>query len=242
MFRKHEICVEFNNIAKNYINIRPIEERRQNIQCNNCDVDMLMDDDYLYVCPKCGFSRKHYVSVASYQENNRINSAQRYVYDKRGHFIDSMKKFQGKQNTTIPKKVYDTIYAKINNHGISIEEFTKTHLYEFLKASSNSDYYEDMTLIWCEITKNTPPDISYLEQTLLMLFDQIDPIYEKIKPQDKINFMNGQYVLFKLLQLLKFPCKEEDFYILKTRDKLLEHDDLWKKICNELSWTFIATV
>ena len=46
----------------------------------------------------------------------------------------------------------------------------------------------------------------------------------------------------KLLQKLKYPCREEDFYILKTREKMLEHDQIWKKICAELLWTYVPTV
>lgn len=30
--------------------------------------------------------------------------------------------------------------------------------------------------------------------------------------------------------------------MLKDREKLIEQDDIWKKICNILNWEFIATV
>ena len=59
---------------------------------------------------------------------------------------------------------------------------------------------------------------------------------------DNSQDLNGQFVLFKLLQKLKYPCRQEDFYILKTREKMLEHDQIWKKICLELKWTYIPTV
>ena len=36
--------------------------------------------------------------------------------------------------------------------------------------------------------------------------------------------------------------KESDFDILKTRERLVEHDEIYQKICMKLEWTFIPTV
>ena len=240
---KMTLITRFINIAKNYINdILPIRNNINNIVCEDCTVEMYKMDDLLFVCPKCSQVIQHLASIASYQDNNRINSAQRYVYDKRAHFGDSIKKFQAKQNTTIPQQVYDDLWEKIASHDLKIEQVTKDHIYEFLRTTKHTEYYEDIILVHSEITGIKPPDISHLEGKLFELFDEIDPVYERIKPKDRVNFLNGQFVLFKLLQKLKYPCKEEDFYILKTRDKMLEHDKMWKSICHELKWTFISTV
>jgi hypothetical protein len=240
--QKNQILAEFLNIAKDYTNVQPIDNLRASVLCEDCKVELQREDDFLFVCPLCGFAMKHFASVASYQENARINIAQRYVYDKRAHFGDSIKKFQANQNTTISEKVYSDLWDKINIHELPIDKLTKDHLYEFLKLTGHSDHYEDVTLIFCELTGKTAPNISHLEQQLYTLFDQIDPVYEQVKPPERVNFLNGQFVLFKLLQKLKYPCREEDFYILKTRDKMLEHDQIWKKICEELNWQFISTV
>jgi len=240
--RKHFIISQFYNIAKDYIDIKPIEGQYRSMLCSDCKVELQKEDDFLFVCPICGFAVKHFASIASYQENNRINVAQRYVYDKRSHFGDSIKKFQANQNTTISDKLYNDLWSKIHSHDIPIEKLNKNHIYEFLKLTGHSDHYEDITLIYCQMTKTPPPDISHLEQQLFSLFDEVDPVYERVKPLGRVNFLNGQFVLFKLLQKLKYPCSEEDFYILKTREKMLEHDQIWKKICAELSWTYIATV
>ena len=32
------------------------------------------------------------------------------------------------------------------------------------------------------------------------------------------------------------------FPMLKDRDKRIEQDDIWKKICQELNWPFIPTL
>jgi predicted RNA-binding Zn-ribbon protein involved in translation (DUF1610 family) len=239
--KKTCIITEFLNIAKNYINIKPIEGQKRSMLCDKCKLELQREDDFLFVCPNCGYAIKHFASVSSYGENNRINVAQRYVYDKRAHFGDSIKKFQAKQNTTILDQVYKDLWNKIHSHDISIDKITEDHIYEFLKLTGHSDHYEDIKLIYCEMTGKSAPDISHLEQKLFELFDEVDPVYERVKSPGRVNFLNGQFVLFKLLQKLKYPCKESDFYILRTREKMLEHDQIWKKICAELSWTYIPT-
>ncbi len=240
--RKQCLIIEFLNVAKNYTHVTPVVGQRKSMSCEECHVELQREDDFLFVCPLCGFAVKHFASVTTYQENNRINVAQRYVYDKRAHFGDSIKKFQAKQNTTISEKVYRDLWYKLHSHDLPVERLTKDHLYEFLRLTDHSDHYEDITLIYCEMTSNAAPNISHLEHELFALFDEIDPVYERVKPLGRVNFLNGQFVLFKLLQKLKYPCREDDFYILKTREKMLEHDQIWKKMCQELSWTYIATV
>jgi len=241
---KQLLKLQYTNIAKEYIAIDPCDPVPPKIlTCDDCQVELQREDDFLFVCPSCGFSIKHFASMASYQENTRINVSQRYVYEKRAHFGDSIKKFQAKQNTTISNTVYKDLWNKLQAHDIPIEKVTKEHIYEFLKLTGHSDHYEDITLIYCEMTGKPAPNISHLEQKLFELFDQIDAVYERVKPPNRANFLNGQYVLFKLLQKLKYKfCNENDFYILKTRDKMLEHDQIWKKICEELCWTYIPIV
>jgi hypothetical protein len=34
----------------------------------------------------------------------------------------------------------------------------------------------------------------------------------------------------------------QDIPMLKDREKLIEQDETWKKMCEELNWEFIATV
>ena len=239
---KDMLIVDYLKIAKDYINIKFEFNNKTSLNCPDCKIKLFKKDEYLFLCTNCGFSIKHFANTCSFQENNRINISQRYVYDKRAHFGDSIKKFQAKQNTTIHKNVYDTLLDKIKKHQIPLEKLSHKHIYEFLKLTNFSDHYEDITLIYSEITNTPAPDITHLEEKLFKLFDEIDPIYERVKPKGRVNFLNGQFLLFKLLQKLKFPCSEEDFCVLKTRDKMLEHDQIWKKICTQLCWNYIATV
>lgn len=239
---KEDLIKQYINVAKNYITIEPIIENDIINLCEVCEVPMKTADDLLLVCPECGYSYKNLTCVSGFQENSRINNAQRYTYEKEIHFLDAIKKYQGKQNTTIPDKVYEDIRKKVESHDIPYEKLKKDHIYEFLKSTKNNDYYEDINLIYSQLTGIQPPDISHLEEELKSLFKEIDKIYEEVKPPGRLNFLNGQYVLFRFLQKLKYPCRTEDFSILKTRDKLLEYEEIWKKICQRKNWTYKALI
>ena len=68
--------------------------------------------------------------------------------------------------------------------------------------------------------------------------------YAKHCPDYRVNFLHYYYVLYKLLELLDV---EETKYLneipmLKDREKLLEQDIIWKKICHDLDWEFIDTI
>lgn len=240
--KKDILMINYLNIAKNYIEIDPIVSKTNDLWCSNCSLDLQQADDQLFVCNKCGYSVRNLTTITNYQDNSRINSTQRYVYERKANFINSMKEFQGTQNTTIQDRVKLDLQDQINAHNISKDKLTKDHLYEFLKLTNHTENYKDVNLLYTEFTNNPSPNIEYLEVELISMFDQVDEVYQRLKSPDRLNFLNGQFVLFKFLQKLRYPCKEEDFYILKTRDKILEHDEIWKKICEELQWSFIPTV
>jgi len=49
-------------------------------------------------------------------------------------------------------------------------------------------------------------------------------------------------VLHKFIQLLKEDEFLKYFPLLKSRDKLHQQEQIWKKICEELEWTFIRSI
>ena len=56
------------------------------------------------------------------------------------------------------------------------------------------------------------------------------------------NFLSYSYVLHKFVQLLELddflPC----FMLLKSREKLQQQDQIWKKICEYLKWQYIPSL
>ena len=218
--------------------------------------NLIMSHENMLVCEKCGFTpEQNNVSTSiSFKDINRVNLASKYLYDRITHFKDCINQFQGKQNCTIDKSVYDDLIRQFLLHDLipenhvsipketAFQRITKEHIMLFLKDCRHTKHYEDVVLIHSHFTGIQPPDITHLENQLLHDFDQLTCLYDKKhRQQDRKNFINTQYVLYQLLKRHKFPCKKEDFNILKTIDRKFYHDDICKSLFEELHWNFNPT-
>ena len=66
--------------------------------------------------------------------------------------------------------------------------------------------------------------------------------YAKHCPDDRVNFLNYYYVLYKMCELLGEVKFLPFFPMLKDPVKRIEQDEIWKKICKELKWEFVPTI
>ena len=81
-----------------------------------------------------------------------------------------------------------------------------------------------------------------LYQTLCVLFIEIQHPYTIHCPPNRSNFFNYTYTFYQLCVLLDQKQYLPFIPLLKDRQKQLEQDEIWCKICNELDWAFIPTV
>lgn len=197
------------------------------------------------VCLKCGLQKHTYTNDVSFKDADRINMIPKYIYDRRTHFKDCIKQFQGKQNSAISKKVYDDLYTMFEKNRLiskgrnKYKKITKKIVQMFLKETGHSKHYEDVTLIHSSITGESPPDISHLEELLFDDFDRLVKVYDSLIKERDINrrsFINTQYVLYQLLNRHGYPVKEEEFNILKTLDRKMFHDSICKELFEKLEW------
>ena len=254
----YNIVTKYCQIANNYtdIHINLSKPTITKIICTNpsCvkkkSIDII---DNNYVCVGCGTMLGIVSNFSSYKDVERVNMSTKYTYDRKIHFRDCINQFQGKQNATIDQKVYDKLIEQFELHNLLQEgdvisekckNITKEHIYIFLKETGFSKHYEDIVLIHYVLTGKKPDDISHLEPNLLDDFDVLtnayDQHYRKNQQIDRKNFINTQYVLFQLLRRHKYPCKRQDFNILKTIDRKSFHDEVCKFLFEQLGWNFTA--
>src|SRR3972149_8016560 len=235
---KVSIVTEYITLAKKYVDIEVDlkKERDEKMACKNPNctkkTNLEVIDDNIYICVNCGSQQEEISHTSSYNDVDRVNISTKYVYDRRVHFRDAIKQYQGKQNSTIHPKVYKDLEKQLELHGLLIgnkntskeNRFSKIerfHISMFLKETGHTKHYEDVVLIHSNITGKKPDDISHLEEVLLNDFDILTELYDKkYANNNKINrknFINTQSVLYQLLLKHGYPAKKEDFNILKTQ-------------------------
>jgi hypothetical protein len=264
--KKNELILEFLNIAKKYIPIviPTFEEKINNkCECGSTEFDTQNDESN---CKQCGISTTLISSQTQFKDSDRINMDQKYKYGMKVHFKDTLNQFQGKQNKYIDKKVYQYLEKEFKTHGLVNEEIklnlsdcknqqdynnklrylkyskiTKEYLKMFLSEIGYNKNYEDVTLLHYHYTGIRPHDLSKYENDLLDDFDLVEEAYKKlpIEYNTRLNFLNNQYILFQLLRRRKYKCSINDFSLIKTIDKKIEHDEIYEQICLILEWQFI---
>ena len=165
-----------------------------------------------------------------------------YAYKKINHFKEILAQFQGKETTQIPDDVVEQIQQQIKKERIHLEQLTHYKTKEILKKLGFNKYYEHIAFIKNKLGIKPPIFSPELEETLCNLFMEIQSPYAKTCPDYRVNFLNYYYVLYKFCELLGEDHFLEDIPMLKDREKLIEQDETWKKMCVELNWEFIATV
>lgn len=251
--KKNEIVNSYLSIAKKYHLLENKPRRKEKtVNCNNCPNKKLFEviDNSIYICITCGAQQEILLHTSTYRDLNRINMSSKYTYDRKVHFRDSIKQYQGKQNSTIEQKVYDDLENQFFLHHLlegdvntpkkkRFKNITKDIIHMFLKELDYTKHYENVNLIHYTITGKKPDDISHLEDRLMSDFDILTDLYDKKfknKPEyERKNFINTQYVLYQLLVRYKHPCKKENFTMLKTVDRKSFHDNIAKVCFQELN-------
>lgn len=254
--RKNEIITQYIVTAQEYVpfNITPPTEHSSQVTCCNCDNSGLenfeLSEEDVYVCLKCFARQQNFLHASSYKDIERINTSSKYTYDRKVHFRDCINQYQGKQNCTIPPKIYNELIYEFNQHHLlqggegdppeyRFQNINKEHIMMFLKELGYVKHYENVNLIHYTLTGTKPDDISHLESKLLDDFDQLTHLYGKrFQHTDRKNFINTQHVLYQLLLRHRHQCRKENFAVLKTIERKSYHDEVCKMLFEELGWGY----
>jgi hypothetical protein len=212
--------------------------------CNFCHKGELLplEDEGVLMCNAC-FRYVPYLienEKPSYKEPPKEVCF--YAYKRINHFKEILSQFQGKETTQIPHDVIENIKLQIKKERIELSEITNIKTKEILKKLGYNKYYEHIPFIKNKLGIKPPIMSSELEETLCNLFIELQSPYSKFCPDDRVNFLNYYYTAYKLCELLGETQYLEHFPMLKDKEKRVEQDNIWKKICEELNWEFIPTI
>ena len=213
--------------------------------CETCNERRIIKSKKgVLMCPKCGCLETILVdtNTPSYKEPPR--EVTYFAYKKINHANEFLSQFQAKESTDIHDEIYNKILNELKKERyVDINNITADKVREILKKLELTKYYEHCHYITNRLSGKPAPILNnFLEDKLRNMFKQVQGPWLKYCPNKRANFFSYPYIFFKFFQLL-----EEDEYLpycrlLKSREKLHEHDQVWKKICEELNWEFIPTV
>lgn len=212
--------------------------------CEKChDGELIaIDHEGVLVCNKCSVSVQFLIEneKPSYKEPPKELCF--YAYKRINHFREILAQFQAKETTQISDEVLFNIKNQISKERIQSAQLTNRRAKEILKKLGYNKYYEHIPFIKDKLGIRPPVMSQALEERLCSLFMDIQAPYAKYCPDDRVNFLNYYYTVYKLCELLEQNDFLPFFPMLKDREKRIEQDDIWKKICAELGWEFIPTI
>ena len=211
--------------------------------CNKGEV-IPVDHEGIMVCnnDKCGKHIPYLIENEKPSYKEPPKEVCFYAYKRINHFREILAQFQAKESTQIPDKVIEDIVFQMKKERITIEQLNNKRAKDILKKLGYSKYYEHIPFIKEKLGVKPPIMSPELEEKLCNLFMEIQAPYAKYCPDGRVNFLNYYYTISKLCELLNEKEFLPYFPVLKDREKRIEQDDIWKKICIELGWKFIPTL
>jgi len=212
--------------------------------CQSCHKGELIPVDHegILVCNSCSRHVSYLIENEKPSYKEPPKEVCFYAYKRINHFREILAQFQAKETTQIPPEVIENIKLQIIKERIELKDLTNKKAKEVLKKLSYNKYYEHIPFIKDKLGIKPPIMSQELEETLCNLFMEIQGPYAKWCPDNRVNFLNYYYTVYKLCELLDQQEFLPFFPMLKDREKRIEQDQIWKQICKELDWEFIPTV
>ena len=198
----------------------------------------------LLICQKCGVQEYVFIDCDKPSYREPPKEIAYFAYKRINHFNEHISQFQGKESTEIPDEIYEHIKKEIKKERITDLTIIKPEkIREILKKLDLNKYYEHIPHIINHINGIPPPNITKSqEETLRVMFKEIQIPFMKYCPPERQNFLSYTYVLHKFCELLELDNLLPCFPLLKSREKLQEQDAIWEKICNDLNWCFYKSI
>ncbi|NBR14250.1 MAG: hypothetical protein EBU01_06670 [Crocinitomicaceae bacterium] len=212
--------------------------------CSDCNIAREeIHSEGILVCPKCG-SEEYSLVVSDFPSfRDPPKERNNYAYKKKNHLNEILNQFQAKESTEIPEEVMNEVICEIKKRRIdNIAMLDDQNIREILKKIGRNRYYEHSAHILSRLNGNPPPTITpEIEDKIQAMFQEVQAPYLMFCPDDRRNFLSYHYIVYKFLELLELDEYKEHFPLLKSRDRLIQHDQIWKKICDYLKWEFIPS-
>lgn len=216
---------------------------KQPIPCYACNKgEMLHLNDGDFVCGEC-----HNIEPgpstyckADFENNPPPRPPRQQMYKPINHFNEMLVHFQGKEMTEIPLDVIEYVKTATVVH-FPMETITHNHVKKLLRLKKLNKYYRNIPSIVQRALGHTPPCFNDDQtKSLRHLFVETQNVFAETCVT-RINFLSINFLLYKFCELMTWHSYLPLIPLLKSPEKLAEHDKAWQEICVKTGWVFIQT-
>lgn len=215
--------------------------------CAVCNIGELItqDEEGILICnnQKCGKFITYILDSSKPTNKEPPNEVSYTAYIRLNHFKEILSQFQAKETTQIPDEVIQNIKNRLKKERITdMSKLNYDKMREILRKLEYNKYFEHIQYI-NSIFGIKPPIMSEeLHETLCVLFIEIQKPWAIHCPPNRTNFFNYTYTLHQLCVLLGQTQYLPYIQMMKDREKQLEQDLIWQKVCKDLDWEYFPTV
>ncbi len=215
--------------------------------CDVCEKGEMVaqDEEGILICnnSQCGRFITYIVDSSKPNNKDPPNEVSYTAYIRLNHFKEILSQFQAKETTQIPEEVIEQIKARIKKERITdMKQINYDKMREILRKLGLNKYFEHIQYINSLFGVKPPIMNEELHETLCVLFIEIQKPWAVHCPANRTNFFNYTYTLYQLCTLLDQTQYLPYIPMMKDREKQLEQDMIWKKVCGDLDWEFFPTV
>ncbi len=238
------------NLFNKYMKITAGSELKKKSQtqiriCDKCKIEKTLHlQDGFLTCTGCGDSEPIQMDSDKPNFKDQNIEAKPNGYKRMNHFSELLNQCQGKESTDIQPEIFERIINELNVMKITdLSKLDNKIMRNILKNLNLNSYYEHIPYIINKLNGIPPPTMSReLEEKVRSMFKEVQEAWIAGKKSTRKNFLNNNFVFHKIFELLEEDTFLQYFPYLKSRDKLQEHDDEWKKICEYNRWEFIPSL
>lgn len=213
--------------------------------CIKCKIEKTIhaNDGYL-ICTSCGDSDLILLENdrLTYRDSNTDSKA--CAYKRANHLSEILNQFQAKESTEIDKEVYEKIKDELKIQRIyDYKTLEHKFMKKVLKKLKLNKYYEHIHHIINNLNGMPPPTMTReQEETIKKMFKEIQKPFQLYRPKKRKNFLNYNYIIHKICELLEYDEFLLFFPLLKSRINLEEQDLVWEQICKYKNYEFIPSI
>jgi len=198
------------------------------------------------LCEQCGAIAARGDESISAVPFGIVVEATKYPYRRQHHFREWLCQIQGRESTCISSEDMNRIKVQIQKERVNVAVMQQQRLRAILKTLRLQKLYEHVPYLMHALDGSPPPQLSHeLEQQYMQMFSKIQEPFErnvKVVSPERKNFLSYAFVLTKFCQLTDRHDLLPYFSQLKSREKLLLQDRVWKAICADLNWPFYPSI